>query len=379
MKKVLKALALTPLICAVNSYAEISLNGFASIVAGQTLSNDETFNGYDNDLDFETESLFAIQVQSNLGEGLGVTAQIIARGEDDWDPDFEWAYVSYDVNDELRVLAGRQRAPLYMYSDYLDVSYAYSWISPPGGVYDLPFDTIDGLGVIYTTEMGEFESTFQAIYGNNNDEDDIFGETIKPDYKDVLGGSLTLVRDWLTLRGGYFQADVTLPLSAIAGLSNGWQQAGFSDIANNVEIEDDSGQFYEFGFQIDYDSYLLVGEYTHRTIDNVPLADENSFYVMAGKRFDSFLVTITYGKDDADLQHLTNDIPYGVSPGLDFLKASTDGLTESTDDDSDYITAGLRWDFHSSAAFKLEYTTFSQDVNGDDDADILKAAIVTVF
>jgi hypothetical protein len=64
---------------------------------------------------------------------------------------------------------------------------------------------------------------------------------------------------------------------------------------------------------------------------------------------------------------------------LDFLKANTDGLTQSTDDDSDYITAGLRWDFHSSAAFKLEYTTFSQDINGNDDADILKAAIVTVF
>lgn len=379
MRKALRVIALSPLLCVANSYADIQLNGFASIVAGQTLSSDEVFNGYDNDLDFETESLFAIQVQSNLGEGLGVTAQVIARGANDWDPDFEWAYISYDVNDEFRILAGRQRAPLYMYSDYLDVSYAYSWITPPSGVYDLPFDTIDGLGFIYTTYMGDFESTVQAIYGNNNDQDEVFGETISPDYKDVAGISVTVVKDWLTLRGGYFQADVTLPLSSLGALANGWQQAGFDDIAQNVLIEEDSGQFYEFGFQIDYDSLLLVGEYTHRTIDSVPLADEDSYYVMAGKRFDSFLVTLTYGKDDGDVQYLTDGIPYGVNPGLDFLKASTDGLTQSTDDDSGYITAGLRWDFHSSAAFKLEYTTFSQDINGNDDADIIKAAIVTVF
>jgi hypothetical protein len=270
MRKALRVIALSPLLCVANSYADIQLNGFASIVAGQTLSSDETFNGYDNDLDFETESLFAIQVQSDLGEGLGVTAQVIARGANDWDPDFEWAYISYDVNDEFRILAGRQRAPLYMYSDYLDVSYAYSWITPPSGVYDLPFDTIDGLGFIYTTYMGDFESTIQAIYGNNNDQDEVFGETISPDYKDVAGISVTVVKDWLTLRGGYFQADVTLPLSALGELANGWQQAGFDNIAQNVLIEEDSGQFYEFGFQIDYDSLLLVGEYTHRTIDNVP-------------------------------------------------------------------------------------------------------------
>ncbi len=372
---------MSPLLIAFNSYAEITFNGFASVVAGQTLSSGDTYFGYDDDLDFSPESLLALQVQSDLGEGLGVTAQIISRGVDDWDPEFAWAYVSYDVNDEFRLLAGRQRVPFYMYSDYLDVSYAYTWITPPKGVYSLPIDSVDGLSGIYTTSLGEFDTTFHAVYGNNNNEDEFFGETVRPDYKNLAGISITTVKDWLTLRAGYFRADVTLPVSGLLGLADGWRQAGFNDVAKNVEVDDDSATFYEFGFQVDYEDYLLLAEYTHQEIDSVPLADEDSYYIMAGKRFDSLLFSLTYGKDDSDVQNLTKGVPSGIDPGLDFLKATTDGITQGEDDDSNYVTAGMRWDFHSSAALKLEYTTFSQDIKyaEQQDADIVKLAIVTVF
>lgn len=379
MKKTLKILVATPLLFSVYGYAEININGFASIVAGQTLSSDDVYLGYDDSMDFSPESLFAIQLSSDLGEGLGVTAQILAEGEDDWDPDFAWAYVSYDVNDELRILAGRQRVPLYMYSDYLDVSYAYSWITPPNGVYDVPFDSIDGVSFSYSTTLGEFDTNIQVIYGSNNDEDELLGETLRPDYEDVVGGAITLVRDWLTLRTGYFQADVTLPLKATQPLINGWQQAGFSEIADDILINEDTGTFIDFGFQIDYEDYLLIGEYTYREIEDTPLADEDSYYITGGKRFNDFLFTLTYGKDDGDIQNLTGDVPYGIAPELDFLKATTDGLTESSDDDSSYVTAGFRWDFHSSAALKFEYTSFSDDINDNNDADLAKIALVTVF
>ena len=160
MKNLHKALILSSAIFAANSQAEITLNGFASIVGGVTTSSDDTLYGYDQDIDFSQGSLFAIQASADLGDSLTATVQLLARGENDWDPDFEWAYIAYDASDNLRVLAGRQRVPFYMYSDFLDVSYAYPWITPPEGVYSVAFDTFDGLGAIYSTSMGSFDANF---------------------------------------------------------------------------------------------------------------------------------------------------------------------------------------------------------------------------
>ena len=42
--------------------------------------------GYDDNIDFKEGSLFAIQASSDLGDKLGVTVQITAKGTDDWDP-----------------------------------------------------------------------------------------------------------------------------------------------------------------------------------------------------------------------------------------------------------------------------------------------------
>jgi hypothetical protein len=167
MKKMHQALFVTSALLASNVYAEINLNGFASIVGGVTTGSEETLYGYDDNLDFNQSSLFGLQASSDLGEDFSVTAQILARGVDDWSPKFEWAYVAYDATEKVRILAGRQRAPFYMFSDFLDVSYAYSWIDPPKGVYNIPFDTFDGLGVIYNENIGEFDSSLHVVLGGN--------------------------------------------------------------------------------------------------------------------------------------------------------------------------------------------------------------------
>jgi len=115
MKNIHKVLILSSAILAGNSQAEITFNGFASIVGGVTTSSDEQLYGYDDSFNFAPDSLLALQASSDLGDDLSVTAQILARGEDDWDPDFEWAYVAYDASDNLRILAGRQRVPFYIH------------------------------------------------------------------------------------------------------------------------------------------------------------------------------------------------------------------------------------------------------------------------
>ena len=378
MKNTYKALLISSVVLACNVHAEIAFNGFASIVGGVTTGSDETLYGYDDTINFAPDSLLALQASADIGDGLSVTTQIIARGENDWDPSFEWAYVAYEANDNLRILMGRQRVPFYMYSDYLDVSYAYSWIEPPAGVYSLGFSTFDGIGVMHNMSLGEFDSSLHFIYGGNTSDLEVEGSFQKSRLRDLVGIAWTLNRDWLTLRTAYFQADLEINIPATDPLVAGWTQAGFVDVANELLVEEDKGAFTEFGFQIDYDNFIVVGEYTLLTIDNTLLADDaDSYYVMAGYRFDNVLVHATYGWDESSKARITDGVP--LVPPLLPLIIPTNGLTDSQITESNYVTLGLRWDFHDSAAIKFEYTTYSDDLNSNNDAGLFHTAIVTVF
>lgn len=377
MKNLHKALILSSAIFAGNAQAEITLNGFASIVGGVTTSSDDSLYGYDENIDFSQGSLFAIQASADLADSLTATVQLLARGRNDWDPDFEWAYIAYDASDNLRILAGRQRVPFYMYSDFLDVSYAYPWITPPEGVYSVAFDTFDGLGAIYSTSMGSFDANFHVIYGGNNSEITVAGEDVKPEFIDSMGLVATVTREWLTLRAGYLQTEMNIPLQAIQPLVQGWQTAGFEDVANNINVVKDTGSFLEFGFQVDYDNFLVIGEYTELNLDGTTLPNQDSFYVLAGYRFDNMLVHVTYGEDDDARDRITDGVP--VVEQLLPLLVPTNALTDAQKNKANYIKLGLRWDFHDSAALKFDYTSYSDDLNSNNDADLFRTALIVVF
>ncbi len=379
MKTKLSALAIATLMSTSAMAVDIQWNGFASIVAGQTLSSGESVYGFNDDISFDSGSLIAIQASSDLGNGLGVTAQILSKGDDDWDPEFAWAYISYDFTDSFRMLVGRQRAPFYMYSDFLDVSYAYPWITPPEGVYSLPFDTFDGVGFIYNASIGEFDTTTHFTYGGNNNGTRIAGEDVEPDFKDIMALSVTLNREWLTLRAAYAVAESTIPISSIEALAAGWSQTPFADIGDAIRVFEDDGEFLELGFQIDYNDWIVVGEYTEIDTGDTFLNNDDSYYLMIGKRVNSVTYHVTYGADSSDGFIATDGVPLGVDPTLDFLVVNTDAATQSQAEDSTFVTLGARWDFHDSAAVKFEYTDFSNDLNSESDAGLLRMAIVTVF
>lgn len=389
--KLASSLVALSLLMTIPSYAaDIEFSGFSTISAGVTTSSDESINGFTSDLDFNQGSLFALQTSSDLGNGLSVTAQLIARGEDDWDPRFEWAYLSYEFNDNFKILAGRQRAPFFMYSDFLDVSYAYNWITPPRGVYDLAFDSFDGLGFIHTAELGQFDSSLHIVAGRNQDTTENAGVEIKPDFNKLVGAAWTVNRDWLTLRAAYFETTMTLPIgdefaSFWGDVGNAYSEAGFTEIGadlvnvgNSIRIEDDVVSFAELGFQVDYNDYIIVGEYTLLDQPDTAFADRDAFYVTVGKRFDSITAHVTYGENESELDNKLTGIASDL-PGIEQLYLATQGLVESSKLETKYLTVGMRWDFHKSAALKFDVTKFEDDLIDSNDATLLNIALVTVF
>jgi len=161
---------------AFNASAEVNFNGFATIAAGQTFDDDVPYHGMDGDLSFKNLSLFGLQASADLGEGLSATAQILSRGENDFEAEFEWAYIGYQVNDNFDVKIGRLRTPIYYFSEYLDVSYAYHWLTPPNEFYAAILTNYDGISAYYTNTAGGWDYSIQLGTGTSGTTFEGFGK-----------------------------------------------------------------------------------------------------------------------------------------------------------------------------------------------------------
>lgn len=406
MKKSVLASAIVGLLFVGSASAEVKVNGFASIVGGK--STDGQLFGYDEDLSFNPESKFALQVSSDLGDKLSATAQIMAKGANDFNADFEWAYITYDLSDDWSVNVGRLRAPFFKYSDYLDVGYAYRWIRPPKSVYSLDFNTYEGISVLNTGQIGTVDYTFQGVLGGFDGDVMVADVETKAKLKNIVGFNVALAYDWLTVRGGYLETKATLDLSnneSIDMLMNGLDSASqtfdlagasFENVSDSLLVNADTGTFLGLGFGIDYNNWLVDAEYTELRVSDSMLAKQNSGYISVGKRFDELTVHVTYEFEDDNsnteaLSYMEESaslmlpigpngmtIPLGSAPSIAALNDGVNMLLDAQVDEKEYWSVGLTYSFHSSALLKFDYTTVSNEKTNED-SGVLSAGVDIVF
>lgn len=375
IKPIVLAVSAALLFSAVNAHAEVRISGFGQVVAGTTTGDGDTFPGtaYDDDLDFKENSLFAVQVSADLNERVSATGQIVARGNDDFDADFAWAYIGIKLSDELNLTVGRQRTAFFRYSDFLDVGYAYPWMSPQRSVYNLGFDNADGVSLGWNRSFGSWFSQAKLFFG---EFDDSLNSTTTAQLKDFSGVSWDVnYNGWLSLRAAYFQADLSLQTSALNPLLDALNQFGLSNTAGLISANEDAARFKNVGFEIDRSNWLLVGEWTETRAKNSILPINDNYYVSAGYRFGSVMPYANWGKRNAD----------GVSAILGSLPAQhplfplVAGAVAAQALDDTYAGLGLRWDFSSKVALKADYTRYRSDISSRTDANLLTAGIVFTF
>ena len=332
--------------------AEVKFNGFASIKAGMTSAEDENLYGYDNSVDYKNESLFALQAQSELGNDLSVTAQLVSRGSDDFSLEFEWAFLTYQINDEWRVNAGRLRTPFYKYSDFRDVGYAYDWLRTPQSVYDLGFDRISGASLYYNTSIRDMQSSMQFIYGAYDGDVTLQGVMSPTKIDDIYGVTWELSQDWFGMRMAYLRGDVTIQADAFNPLFAALNATGQASVIKAIDFDKDAGSFFGFGLNFDNNDWLTVFEYTFVSVDDSFYANQDSYYLSLGHRFDKFTPYVSFEWDDDEIKPEI----YEAMPNAHPLKSTVAGLVASRRVDSSTANVGFRYDFHSSAAFKFELT-----------------------
>lgn len=280
-----------------------TFNGFGTLgltyMGGEADGRGYGINGQiDDQVNGDALTRLGVQASYGVTDDISVTGQLVAKAvQDTWKLSPEWLYGAYRLNDNFTFRAGRLRVPVYMYSEVLDVGYAYPWLSLPNDVYDnIDLTNYEGVDMLYTreTSLGQFNMQIGAGQAENR-KSFIYGDMTDIDYKDIRTIGMGLKTDMY----GSFNASLS---EADVSIAQGKPLAG---------------RFTSLGYQYDDGVWVANAENTDLVIEG-PGNDNESFYVMGGRRFGSFLAHVTYGgqvdDDEGKQRSMTYGLNYNVSP-----------------------------------------------------------------
>ena len=340
----IKTLSVLGLMCGLTapavSLAEVELSGyltFATTYASTDNTGDITYyNALANTdhWDFDTRmNHVGVQIYSALTDKVSVTLALTAQGgQSGYEVTPEWAYGTYQFNQDWGLRMGRFKGPFYMVSDYRDVGYAYPWVRPPEEVYNTnPIKSVNGLDLVFQKTVNDVNYLLE-IYGGSGTNETLVNANLAPGFcppatcpyapTDVpfefetynsAGFSASIGTEAITFRAGYYNTKVNAP----------------------PIVSEESGSFAGVGLIVDWRNILFYSEYVQRDTDDTPtmsvaFPDQNAWYATLGYRFSSFLPYVTF----ADIDEGNDAVP--------------NALRQSS------VALGLRWDIDDAAAIKFE-------------------------
>ena len=372
MKKQFNLLATAVLsVLASNSAQAIQFDGFMTAGAAMIVDIDDADKGnvyigglgdrgITEDLTFEKDTRFGLQISSDVTDNMSVVAQILGRGDQgNFNAIIEWAYIDYEFHETTSLHVGKIKQPVYLVNDYVEVGYAYPWIRPPQEVYLLnnPLNTVNGIELLLQFSVGPGTLSFQPYLGSNRDDIpnavDAFFEA-----ENIYGLDIKYSGSGYTVHASNFQCEV----KTFGGFS--LEGTGVGDVSVDLNGTGDCN-VTAAGFNLDMANVVVYAEWTQRTTTETlsrPFGDTDAYYATIGYRFGKFLPHITFASIDGEAST--------VSPGAVTITGPTTNPALGAQINfpvpiQTSITAGLRYEVNDSAALKIEYQVV--DVNQDPD------------
>jgi hypothetical protein len=342
---------------AADSSPTVTISGFgtAALTAADTDDVEYArFNqaaGVGNSPRAGVDSNFGIQGTATINDWLSFTAQGLARknARDSYGAELSWAFAKFKVSDEVAIRVGRIGMPVYMISDFRQVGYANTMIRPSREVYGQIYgDSYDGIDAMVQHNFGDTTVTAQIGVGTMSAK---ITDNNRIKYKPATTINIVAENGPFTVRFGRADAKVSVEDSeSIDGLLAILRQVGMNKVADELSVTDVDGSFTSLGFTMDYKNILVQTEYAVRKTDSRSLPDTTSYYTMLGYRFGKFTPYYYYGNVKQDSARAYAGLPSSgpLAPLSAGVNVAMKAGLQSTH------AAGLRWDFHKSAALKVQ-------------------------
>lgn len=200
------------------AWDNVTFNGFGSVVATKVMSgkNNASFEEYyltqkecpcfitdyyqgglvdeGEGFNLQNETRIGFQLDIAMTEELSFTVQTVARAITN-EFSLEWAYATYQIDDNWSVQVGRKRIPLYYFSTFQDVGLAYTWVRPPQALYGWEASNYNGANISYNGNIGDI-NIMASVFGGS--------ETIdEAGYNELYTSDLSIIDDsrWDNIRG----------------------------------------------------------------------------------------------------------------------------------------------------------------------------------
>ncbi|WP_339770624.1 hypothetical protein [uncultured Paraglaciecola sp.] len=339
----------------------LQFSGFARAVAGYLDEDDAQYLGYENKISVAEQSLLGLQADYKIAEDFSATIQAIARTGDETDSGIEWLYVTYSPTNSLRFKLGRQRTPTYSYSDFVDVGFAYNWVSLPQQVYrQFLFPNYDGLHAQYEYVGTNISLGIEAFTGGIDQEFKANGEVIDTEIDNLHGLVGTIEYVGWTLRAAYIRGDVDITRQDLSDFSSLLSMSGFTQSADSLSLKG-AGRFYQVSAFYEDVDYFFRTELIRIDTELFLAPVTDAYFVSGGFNFYPFSVYVSISRDINRYSKPVNEIPIGFNAQLDQLAFGyQQAFSEFDDNSSISYTTGIRWDWKGNVALKAEATLLKQ-------------------
>jgi len=363
--------ALTSLVTPPVAAIDFAASGFGTVGYARS---DRSY-GYQRFIDdggtFWRDSVAGLQVDAGFADKFGATAQFklapATNNDDEYTGTVSWAFLSWRPTNDLLIRAGKQRVPLYLYSETVDVGVTYDFARLPTEMYSI-IPSNDFAGVSFSKSWGvENGDLLLDGYWGKSTSDYRFWirDNIPPvqsagavfDKQDVKGGGLVLsykrqedtyrvgvhrvvatlssgapfptTFPFVTLAPGigYYQVDAALPGPGIPTVG--------SLTATLVALGADAG--LGSGFRV-------IGELARTFVPDTDFsAASTRGYAALLKQIDNWRPYVVYAflRSTPDVRNLYNSVNYNTVP--DFIPGAA-LINASQRTGADYF---LSWDQHS--------------------------------
>ena len=280
---------------------------------------------------FDQESLVGVQIKKDFSPTLSTTMQLVSRAlnpNEGSRPTVDWLYASWQPSQDSKwtFQAGKLRIPLYYYSDFLYIGYAYPWVRPAPDVYGWPIYAYKGANASYRTQLGQsnWAMTLHGWTGGYTQKNDAYDTLIyyttptNESWKNIIGASIAANNGIVDVRAmTMWYKDST------------WQDN--PDGSRNSLIDNQSTKIMGISANLDYQNWLVKAE-----LDRYEQVDAskglNNVYKYA-------LVGVGY--------------QYGAWTPMLTMSGYRTVMEPIEGRNTTYLS--LRWDFRKNTALKVQY------------------------
>ena len=278
-KRIVLPLLVTACLMSTNIHAEtgdIKFNGLLRFAYEISDSEAPYLEQVDEDGTFG-RSHMALNFLSKINHHWHAAGQLFARTSGELELD--WAFATYYHTDSMQVRLGKQKYPLGLLTEAVDVGVAYPWTTPPAEIYQLEVgdespnfvqENFVGVSLVYSGG-DDFEWTLQPFFG------EFSGEEGGGSYKNIFGLKYEIGNETFTVQAG---ATTT--------------RFFYERQAPEPSIEDKSKTTINFGVKYETDSFLAYAEYADTTVDDFEDFDATASYVTLGYKMNKMTPAVTF-------------------------------------------------------------------------------------